>query len=95
LLDCRYNDRNVLGSRFVVAQGGVCKRCVQPEGDSRSGFLPAGLPSLSVDLRVQGGLAVLFDYNACVQPMLIGFTRGLLLGFLPPALNFFSASAGC
>ncbi len=25
----------------------------------------------------------------------IGFTRGLLLGFLPPALNFFSASAGC
>ena len=28
------------------------------------------------------------DYNACVQPIDIGFTRGLLLGFLPPALNF-------
>ena len=29
-------------------------QCFQPEGDSRSGFLPAGLPSFPVPLRVQG-----------------------------------------
>ena len=41
----------------------------QPEGDSRSGFLPAGLPSFPVPRRAQRLLVFSFDYSACVQPI--------------------------
>ena len=41
----------------------------QPEGDSRSGFLPAGLPSFPVPRRAQRLLVFSFDYSACGQPI--------------------------
>ena len=36
--------------------------------------------------------ALSLDYSACARPI-IGLTRGLMLDFLPPTLNFFSVSA--
>ena len=41
----------------------------QPEGDSRSGFLPAGLPSFPVPRRAHRLLVFSFDYSACGQPI--------------------------
>ena len=46
-----------------------CAQTCQPEGDSRSGFLPAGLPSFPVPRRAQRLLVFSFDYSACGQPI--------------------------
>ena len=43
---------NRWNARFVMQHFFRTQTC-QPEGDSRSGFLPAGLPSFPVPLRVQ------------------------------------------
>ena len=40
-----------------------------PEGDSRTGFPPAGLPPLPVPTRVQYHWYFPADYSACVQPI--------------------------
>ena len=67
-----------------------------PEGDSRTGFPPAGLPPLPVPTRAQYRWYFPADYSACVRQSLRDMAHSRLTARLPPpALNFFSASAGC
>ena len=58
-----------VGVHGLVCKVSIARGTCQPEGDSRSGFPPAGLPSFPPPTRAQCFLEFSFDYSACVQPI--------------------------
>ena len=67
-----------ISARLPVCRCPLCKQYFQPEGDSRSGFLPAGLPSFPVPPRVPGlAGSFLLIITPAFSRLKIGFTRGL------------------
>ena len=56
-----------------------------PEGDSRTGFPPAGLPLFQFPIALNiTGIFLLITAPAFANPCGIWLTRGLLLDFLRP-----------
>ena len=58
-------------------------------------FSPPDSPLFQFPLAYKVWLVLLFDYNACVQPIASASLAAYVLGFLPHTLIFISVSAGC
>ena len=86
----------ITGGHFITINN-IVRVYRQPcrRGTAVPAFPPPDSPLCQFPVADKAQLVFPFDYDACVRPIKIGLTRGLLLGFLPPTLNFFSVSAGC
>ena len=83
------------GAHSLVCKISIAHKVASRRETAVPAFSPPAPPLFQFPFAYKVWLVLPFDYNACVQPIASASLAAYMLGFLPPALIFISASAGC